>query len=197
MNETDSAPPPLPTTAINLVPAGFIIRVLAHVIDSVLWMGILAALVMALFGDELMAYANETLAQAGAGSLSLDRPSPLPVWFNVLFQYVIPVVVLFGLWKWKSATPGKMLLRLRVVDAVTGGRLSTRQCVARMLGYIPPMLPMVFLPAVLSLSGPARTIALGVLLLSLPLMWGFISVITHPRKQGWHDRWAGTMVVVV
>jgi hypothetical protein len=96
MNETDSAPPPLPTTAINLVPAGFIIRVLAHVIDSVLWMGILAALVMALFGDELMAYANETLAQAGAGSLSLDRPSPLPVWFNVLFQYVIPVVVLFG-----------------------------------------------------------------------------------------------------
>ena len=198
MPESDSNPPPLPANATAVRPAGFWIRVIAHVIDSVLWMGILMAVVLSVFSRELMAYAQEVLAQAGAGSLdSLGEKPLLPLWFNVLFQYVIPVVVLIGLWKWKSATPGKMMLGLRVVDAQTGGPLSMRQCVIRMLGYIPPLLPLAFLPAVLTFTGPVQTIALGFFLLSVPLVWGFLSVITHPRKLGWHDRWAGTQVVRV
>jgi uncharacterized RDD family membrane protein YckC len=61
-----------------------------------------------------------------------------------------------------------MLLSLRVVDAKTGGSLSVGQSIARYLGYFVAGIPF-----------------------GLGILWvGFDS-----KKQGWHDKIAGTVVV--
>lgn len=78
----------------------------------------------------------------------------------------VPVIVLF--WVFKGATPGKMVLGLKIVDAKTGGPISFGQAVVRYLGYIP--------------SG-------------LVFGLGFLWTAWDPRKQGWHDKLARTVVV--
>jgi uncharacterized RDD family membrane protein YckC len=61
-----------------------------------------------------------------------------------------------------------MAIGARIVDAETGGKPSTRQLIVRYLGYYVSM---------------------------LPLMAGIVWVALDPRKQGWHDKLAGTVVV--
>jgi uncharacterized RDD family membrane protein YckC len=78
------------------------------------------------------------------------------------------VVILF--WRWKQGTPGKLMLRLRIVDAGTGGEPGLRQWCLRYVGYI---------------------------LSTLPLLLGFLWVAWDPRRQGWHDKLAGTVVIRV
>ena len=70
----------------------------------------------------------------------------------------------------KSATPGKMITRIKVVDAETGNKLSTGQRIGRYLAYYPA---------------------------TLPLFFGLIWVAFDKRKQGWHDKLARTLVVEV
>ena len=80
----------------------------------------------------------------------------------------MPAVAVIAFWLYKQATPGKMLVHARVVDAKTGNTLSTSQSVIRYLGY--------FVSAI-------------------PLCLGLIWVAFDPRKQGWHDKLAGTVVI--
>jgi uncharacterized RDD family membrane protein YckC len=61
-----------------------------------------------------------------------------------------------------------MVVSAKIVDAKTGGKPTTQQLVVRYLGYF------------------VSTIPLG-----LGLLW----VAFDPRKQGWHDKMAGTVVV--
>jgi uncharacterized RDD family membrane protein YckC len=61
-----------------------------------------------------------------------------------------------------------MLLSLRIVDASTGGKMSVGQAIGRYFAYIPSML-VIFL--------------------------GFFWIGWDSRKQGWHDKLAGTLVV--
>lgn len=186
MSET---PPPLPAK-----PAGFGVRLLAHLIDSAIWTFLMTLVVMGLFGREIMAAVKKAVEEAAGGAVVVDpnlfQP---PVWFTVIFNYALPITVLLLLWKWKSATPGKMILGIKVVDAETGGPLSMRQCVLRMIGYIPPIIPLMFFMAVPIAPQPLLFIGAGVF--TCPLLWGFLSVGTDPSKRGWHDKMAGTMVV--
>lgn len=78
------------------------------------------------------------------------------------------VAYVLAFWIARQATPGKLAVRTRIVDARTGGKPSVGQFVLRYLGY--------FLSA-------------------LPLSLGFLSVAFDRRKQGWHDKIAGTVVV--
>lgn len=183
-------PPPLPRT-----PAGFGVRLAAHLIDSALWSLLMSCVIVGLFWEEIAAYLNETMSRAASGrTLSAeDYALPLPAWFSVIFQYLIPIAVLVALWKWKSATPGKMLLGLKVVDADTRGPLTIRQCVVRMLGYLPPMIPLILLSLAPVSSRP--WLMSGAAVLTLPLLWGFLTILRDPMKQGWHDRMARTLVV--
>ena len=71
-------------------------------------------------------------------------------------------------WMYRQATPGKMVIRARIVDARNGGQPDTRQLVIRYLGYY---------------------------VSTLPLLLGFVWVAFDPRKQGWHDKLAHTVVV--
>lgn len=87
---------------------------------------------------------------------------------NILLNYVLPAIAFILFWIYRSATPGKMLLDAIIVDARGGGKPSKRQLVLRYLGYY---------------------------LSTLPLFLGFFWIMWDPRKQGWHDKLAHTVVV--
>ena len=76
------------------------------------------------------------------------------------------IVILF--WMFKSATPGKMLISATIVDARTGAKPSNGQFLIRYLGYFVGL---------------------------FPLGLGFLWVGFDEKKQGWHDKMAGTVVV--
>lgn len=88
---------------------------------------------------------------------------------DLLLSWVLPAVAVILFWLARQATPGKMVVGATIVDAQTGGPLSPRQSLLRYLGYY------------LSL---------------LPLCLGFLWIAFDGRKQGWHDKLAGTVVVV-
>lgn len=85
-----------------------------------------------------------------------------------IFARVLPCVLVVGFWAYCQATPGKMVIGARIVDAQTGEAPSAAQCIGRYLAYW--------------ISG-------------LPLLLGFFWVAVDDRKQGWHDKLAGTVVV--
>ena len=88
--------------------------------------------------------------------------------WDVLFNYILPAIAVIIFWVYKSATPGKMATKLTIVDAKTGGKPSTGQFIGRYFGYYVSM---------------------------LPLLLGIIWVGIDKRKQGWHDKLAGTVVI--
>jgi uncharacterized RDD family membrane protein YckC len=87
---------------------------------------------------------------------------------HLSIQTVILGIVFIALWMHWGSSPGKMLLKCHIVDAKTGGPASTRQLVIRYIGYY------------ISL---------------VPLGLGFFWIGLDARKQGWHDKLAGTLVV--
>jgi uncharacterized RDD family membrane protein YckC len=87
---------------------------------------------------------------------------------DVLLQWVLPPLAIIAFWVARQATPGKMAIHAKIVDAGTGNPPTARQAVIRYLGYY------------VSLFG------LGL---------GFLWVAWDARKQGWHDKLAGTVVV--
>ena len=184
-----STPPPLPSE-----PAGFTVRLMAHVIDSVIWTVLMTLVAFSFFGKEIMAAVAKAAEQSSGGTVAIDpHLFEPPLWFTLIFNYALPIAVLLVLWKWKSATPGKMMMGVKVVDAETKGPLKMSQCILRMIGYIPPMIPLMFL--MLTMVAPQPMLFFGAAVFTCPLLWTFLSVLTDPLKRGWHDRLAGTMVV--
>lgn len=87
---------------------------------------------------------------------------------DFLISWVLPAFATVLFWLYKSATPGKMAIAAQVVDAQTGDSISVGQAMLRYLGYFIAILP-----------------------LGLGIFW----VAFDSRKQGWHDKIAGTVVV--
>ena len=102
----------------------------------------------------------------GAAYWSGERLLQGPV--DVLVSWVAPAVAVVVFWIVRQATPGKMAIGARIVDAKTGERPTGGQLVVRYLGCYVAMLP--------------RFI-------------GILWVAFDPRKQGWRDKMAGTIVV--
>ncbi|QKX01968.1 RDD family protein [Wolbachia endosymbiont of Cruorifilaria tuberocauda] len=82
--------------------------------------------------------------------------------FVALFTYIIYMWIKF------AATPGKLLLGLRVVDVQTFKKVTIKQATKRFL---------------------------SILLSSIPLLLGFLWSNFDKRCQTWHDKIAGTVVV--
>lgn len=133
--------------------AGFWARVLASIIDSICAMMIIVPVILAVYGTEYL-------------SLVQDKFVAGPV--DMLVKYLFPAVATIIFWLARQATPGKMVIGVRVVDAETLGKLSVGQAILRYLGYYVSM---------------------------IPLMLGLIWVGIDARKQGWHDKIAGTLVI--
>lgn len=50
-------------------------------------------------------------------------------------QYVFPAIVIVVFWVYRSATPGKLMMKARIVDADTLEKPETWQWIVRYLGY--------------------------------------------------------------
>lgn len=119
---------------------GFWLRALAALIDTLFIMLVMSAIVIAF--------------AAGAS--------------NLLISWLLPATATVLFWKYRQATPGKMIVSARVVDARTGEAITFWQGALRYLGYFVSM---------------------------MPFFLGILWVAFDPRKQGWHDKIAGTVVV--
>jgi uncharacterized RDD family membrane protein YckC len=89
-------------------------------------------------------------------------------WTDFLVSVGLPLAATVLLWKYRQSTPGKMAVGARVVDAATGAPLGLGRGLVRYLGYFVSL---------------------------VPLGLGFLWVAFDPRKQGWHDKMAGSVVV--
>ncbi|MBI9090629.1 MAG: RDD family protein [Desulfobacterium sp.] len=131
--------------------AGFWIRTGAAIIDSILMIIIMMPILISIYGADF--WVNESFVTG--------------LWDSI-FQYLLPAIAVVIFWIYKSATPGKMITGLIIVDANTGEKPSTGQFIGRYLGYYVSM---------------------------FPLFLGIIWVGIDKRKQGWHDKLAGTVVI--
>jgi uncharacterized RDD family membrane protein YckC len=155
---------------------GFWARVGASLVDSVLALLILVPLLHLVFGRAIdLSGLNLTASSLSASDLARAAlsgsgagASPLAHSEHFLFEWLLPAVAVIAFWMARQATPGKMLIAARIVDARSGGKPSAGQAIARYLGYF------------------VSTIPFG-----LGLIW----VGLDDRKQGWHDKIAGTVVV--
>jgi uncharacterized RDD family membrane protein YckC len=115
-----SVPPPLPQK-----PAGFWLRLVATIIDTILIMIVTWPLLLWIYGTEYLT--NNSFIKGPA---------------DFLISYVLPAIAVIVLWVKCRGTPGKLLLGLRVVDARTGGHLDLLQSVIRYFGYLVSILPL-------------------------------------------------------
>jgi len=133
--------------------AGFWIRVWASLIDTVLVMLVTAPLLGLLYGWD-----TGFDLHSGSGF----RPT------EFIVSWVLPAIAVIVFWRYRSATPGKMVIHARIVDASTGGPPSLGQLIGRYLGYF---------------------------VSTFPFFLGLIWVGIDARKQGWHDKLAHTVVI--
>lgn len=85
-----------------------------------------------------------------------------------IILYLMPVVLVLLFWSAKQATPGKMLIGAKIVDANSGLAPTFSKLCIRYIGYLVSL---------------------------IPLGLGYLWIAFDPKKQGWHDKLAGTVVV--
>ena len=85
-----------------------------------------------------------------------------------LLGFLAVAVAVIGFWRYCGATPGKIAVGLKIVDAATGGPPPLGRLVLRFFAY--------FVSA-------------------FPLYLGFLWAAFDRRKQGWHDKIARTVVI--
>ena len=132
---------------------GFWIRVWASIIDTILIMLVTFPLLISVYGTD---YFDSDISSFIAGPA------------DFFISWVFPAIAVIVFWIYKSATPGKMAISAKIVDAQTGEKASTGQLIGRYFGYY---------------------------ISTIPLGLGIIWVAFDKRKQGWHDKLAGTVVV--
>lgn len=140
----------------NLNYAGFWMRVGAFVVDSILITLATYPLLIYIYGWRYFDPVQNTTVPGFAGPM------------DFLITWMLPMLAIIILWKFTQATPGKMAISAKIVDAKTGEKPTTGQLVMRYVGYFVSTLP-----------------------LGLGLFW----IAIDRRKQAWHDKMANTVVV--
>jgi uncharacterized RDD family membrane protein YckC len=130
---------------------GFWARFGASIIDSILIIAITFPLLHMIYGSQYW----------DSEEFILGVP-------DFVISWIFPVIATILFWIYKSATPGKMALKARVVDAKTGNTLTVQQSIIRYIGYY------------ISL---------------IPLGLGYFWVAWDKKKQSFHDKLAGTVVI--
>ncbi|MCH7388019.1 RDD family protein [Acinetobacter modestus] len=128
--------------------AGFWIRFAASIIDNIIIFVALIPIVM------LLGWESTYSSRLSSG-------------IDWLWQILVAVFFVFC-WVKFAGTPGKRLLRLKVLDERTGENITVGQGIIRYIGYFP-----------------------AILVLFIGLIW----VAFDSKKQGWHDKMAKTVVV--
>ncbi|MDM8565780.1 RDD family protein [Candidatus Halobeggiatoa sp. HSG11] len=95
--------------------------------------------------------------------------TPESEWRTALIFYALPALITIWFWIKLAATPGKLLLDCEIVDAKTGKPINLKQSILRYIGYI---------------------------ISTLPFFLGFFWMLIDKRNQTWHDKIAGTIVII-
>ena len=130
--------------------AGFWIRFLASVLDSVLLLMVMVPLLMVFYGPGVL-FATESPGLA----------------YDVI-NYGLPIIAVIVFWQYRSATPGKMMMDIYIVDADTLRHPPFGRLLLRYIGYYVSI---------------------------LTLFLGFFWIGWDKRKQGFHDKIANTVVI--
>jgi uncharacterized RDD family membrane protein YckC len=158
---------------------GFWKRLLAFFVDVLVLIVILLPAMVVVYGagywDRLghefagmLTPSGDPNADAARILDALSGPnSALAALLDVKVQIALLVATIL-FWRFRGATPGKMLIRARIVRAGTLEKPSAARLTGRFFAYIAS-----FVPACL----------------------GFLWIAFDRRKQGWHDKLAGTVVI--
>lgn len=130
---------------------GFWTRFGASIIDSIILIMITFPILFLIYGGEYF-YGGESVSGV----------------LDFVISYLFPLIATILFWIYKSATPGKIALLAKIVDAKTGNKPSVKQSVIRYIGYYVSL---------------------------IPLGLGFFWIAWDAKKQGWHDKMAGTVVI--
>ena len=156
---------------------GFWVRTAAALLDSLLILMIILPVTIftsgwssfELWGDLFRATTVEDLIRLLQSAETVaEEPGVFGGTLGFLISWVLPALAVVVFWIARQATPGKMVFSAVIVDATTGKVPSGGQMLGRYLGYFIALLPF----------------GLGILWVGL-----------DQRKQGWHDKLAGTVVV--
>lgn len=137
--------------------AGFWRRLLAFILDSFLFSAVVAPLLVLMYGRDYFYWSAEQTGIYAIYGIA-----------DFLLTTLLPVALIIGFWIKLGATPGKLLLDCKIVDAKTLQPLSWKKALMRCLAYIAS---------------------------ALPIYLGFVWIAFDKRKQGLHDKLAGTLVL--
>ncbi|MCG7489294.1 RDD family protein [Vibrio sp. Of14-4] len=102
------------------------------------------------------------------GELYWDSDDFILGGWDVILNWICPLVATITFWIYRSATPGKIVFGLEVLDAETGSKITISTSIIRYFSYY---------------------------VSAIPLCLGFIWICLNSKRQGWHDLIAGTIVV--
>ena len=136
--------------------------------EPIKYVGFWARVLATLMDTILLLIVTLPVLYAIYGPSYWDSEDLIQGWWDFLLSYAFPLVAAVLFWNFKAATPGKMAMSAIIIDARNGGKPSLGQWLGRYFAYI---------------------------LSIVPLGLGFIWVAFDPRKQGWHDKLAKTVVV--
>jgi uncharacterized RDD family membrane protein YckC len=160
--------------------AGFWIRLVAFLIDLVPLLIVSFIVLAPLIGSLADSFRDLPPAPRGADlespeyqawqALVMQRTTNLTAQFTPIsgLLQLFSAVYYVGFWTWRGQTPGMMLFGLRVARETDGSPPGLARSILRYVGYF---------------------------ISQLVLFIGFIWVAFDSRKQGWHDKIAGTVVV--
>lgn len=149
--------------------ASFNMRMLASIIDSLLSM-VLIVPVVNVFYRFLGVMKQQNLSYSDIEVMSVVEQVELlkQMMLSSSIQLVVVTIAVLVCWIYLSATPGKIMLKMKIIDATSGKKPSNMQWVIRYLGYVVSL---------------------------LPLCIGFVWIHFDKRKQAFHDKMANTVVV--
>ena len=131
---------------------GFWPRLGATLVDTVMLLIVIAPIAVAIYGVD--AYLHSTTLFLGPADL--------------LIQLLVPAALVIAFWIYRKATPGKMVIHAKIVDATTLAAPSKKQLIIRYIGYYISI---------------------------LPLFAGYAMIAFDAKKQGLHDKLARTVVI--
>jgi uncharacterized RDD family membrane protein YckC len=134
--------------------AGFWWRFLSALIDGLILQAALLPILVAVYGTSYI--------------VRIIGGVPVLGFWDFVINYIFPAIIIILFWNYKQATPGKMIFKIKIVNAKTGEPPELKQWVIRYMGYF------------------LSTIALGL---------GFLWIMRSEKKQGWHDYLAETVVI--
>lgn len=152
---------------------GFWIRFLASMIDALILSIVIIIILWWCYGPQAMLSMDAKLISTLNSQLNLSiavqtSPVTVPFWVRITLNWIMPILLTLLFWRFRSATPGKMICQLKIVNAEDFKQPSTKQFIIRFFGYF---------------------------VSTIPLCLGFLWIAFDKRKQGWHDKIAKTFVI--